>query len=177
MIRRFHFPVLPLLMLAADDGAAASTGTSAAEITAPPPAPTEEPKLTIPQSVAAALKLKHKLVTDLATVTKERDDLTANLAQFRKDLDAATAEKTRLADDLSKVIAERDKLQGEVTTVAEHIAQLGFEQEKLPKQTAGEGPDTPASLFATWKGLKGAEKTAFFRQHEKQLSAYQPPSA
>lgn len=125
------------------------------------------------EQLASDLKDSNEKITKL---DGEKAKLAQDLKTANEKITALTGEKEQLGKDLTAANEKITRLEGEAkdtdTKAGERAAANGLPpvQTEAGKNEA-KGKDG-AALYAEYQTLKGREKTAFFREHEKALMAY-----
>jgi len=141
-------------------------------------------KLTAVQnSLAEATSLieaKNGLIAEMEAAAEghalkisELEQLAADHAAALESAQSAHAEEIARLTEVKETLEQADRqIDEEVADkTVEQVAALGFEATALPVE-ADAATNDPASLYDKWQSLKGAAKTAFFREHKAVLQKY-----
>lgn len=175
MILRSFFPLLAFQSFhAADDGAAAAGGA----------APTLKQQLETAQATIKSLELDKTAIQGKLDISNgkvsalegEKTGLTNQVNQLNADLSSANSKVTILEGEKVQLNAEIAKLKGESKTAEtraeEKGAAHGIKPLAKPPQ-AGAGTSDDVALYEQYSKMKGRERGAFFRAHQKELMAYE----
>jgi len=103
----------------------------------------------------------------------ELEQLAADHAAALEAASVTHAEEIARLTEVKETLEQADRqIDEEVADkTVEQVAALGFEASALPVE-ADAATNDPASLYDKWQSLKGAEKTAFFRENKAVLQKY-----
>jgi chromosome segregation ATPase len=103
----------------------------------------------------------------------ELEQLAADHASALESAAAAHAGEIARLTEAKESLEQTERLidQEVASATVDQVAALGFEASALPVE-ADAATNDPASIYDQWQSLKGAAKTAFFREHKAVLQKY-----
>lgn len=179
-LQLFNAVRLASLFLAADKDAGGASADEAPQITGG----TLKEKLESATGLVEQLhgeksQLAKDLADEKAKVTKldgEKAKLAQDLKTANEKVTALEGEKTQLSTDLADAKSKITKLEGDAKDSDEKSGERAAANGLPPVKTEAAKTEAKAkdgeALYAEYKTLKGREKTAFFKLHEKALNAY-----
>jgi len=126
------------------------------------------------------IEAKNGLIAEMEAAAEGHALKVNELEQLVADHSAALeAAAVTHAEEIAKLTEAKTALEqtereidAEVASATvDQVAALGFEASALPVE-ADVAANDPASIYDQWQGLKGAAKTAFFREHKAVLQKY-----
>jgi len=126
------------------------------------------------------IESKNGLIAELEAAAEGQSLKISELEQLATDhaaaLEAATASHAEEIARLTEAKTYFEQVEREIdaevaSATVDQVAALGFEASALPVE-ADAATNDPAAVYDKWQSLKGASKTAFFRENKLVLQKY-----